>query len=655
MFELERLALLIVAATSFGFTPTHKTIPFEGPIPSLEKIDREHYPDADVVVISDSGKLTLTPGAHELVVRETMRILTPGGRSHARVFFNLDHFSELVSVSARSYAPEDANDPKKHAVLDVGSVAYFSAADDAGLLYAEMRKSVFDIPSADVGDVIEYELVVRSRQLFAIGDWLFDRYEPVIEAKFEIIAPATWEIRTGYYRNGVREKAPLAKVEQRGADRATIFLRKNLEAIEPEPLGLDTGDLRGRLHVGVAAAPGLGPKDGVFAEWRDLRAWYEQLSQGLTTAPEAAAALDVLLRSSSKMSEERRIFDFVRDSIRYVAFHRGIGSFRPRDARETYRTRYGDCKDMATLLVALYRHRKIEAYPVLVGTRGTGVLDDSVPSVGQFNHMIVALRRSDGTHEFVDPTVKSSELGELAWPVRGRRAVVLSDPPQVVDIPPSAVDENLWETSWSIGQGGKIELRARFRGATAQAWRSAKDLYLKEWVDASLLPGSGLEILTASVSMRPEDREVHVFAELRERQTNELPGGPQLLPLGQFFFGSGEIRVPEGRRSPVVLDAPRTVVEKIVIEGDRTIERLPPAQSLHSEAIDFDLEIKRDGNRVELVRTIRFKQSVSPPERLLEVRKIAELMSATAREAILFGRTSIANGASAGGTQGASR
>lgn len=658
MSKLKRLTpLFFFALTTSAFTPTHKTIPFEGPIPALENIDRRHYPDADLVVISDSGKLTFAPGSQELVVRETMRILTPGGRSYARVTVYLDHFTELVSVSGRSYAPDEANDPKKHALLAEGSVGYFSTADDAGLLYAEMRKAVFDIPSADVGDVIEYEMVTRSRQLFSADNWLFDHQEPVIDSKFEVVAPATWEIRSGYYVNGVPAKAPLESVEQRGNDRVSIFRRRNLAPVEGEALGRDPVELRARLRVGVAAAPGLGPKDGVFADWRDLVLWYEQLSQGSSAAPEAALALDAALRAkpaqtgtqnhteTQTQTEERQIFDFVRDSIRYVGFHRGIGSFRPRDAAETYRTRYGDCKDMANLLVALYRHRKIEAYPVLISTRGTGPLDDSVPSAGQFNHLIVALRKSDGTHQFLDPTAKFSEFGELSWPLHGRRAVVLSNPPQIVDMPSAAEDANLWETNWTVGQGGKINLRARLRGATAQAWRSVQDQYLKDWVSGSMVPRSELEVVTASVSMHPENNEVHIFAELRERSRSELPGGLRLLPLGNFFFGSGEIRVPEGRRSPVVLDAPRTIVEKLVVEGlgDETVEKLPAAQSLRTAAIDLDLKAEREGGAVIIVRTTRFKQSISPPERLLDVRKFAELMNAVARDAILFRRASVAD------------
>ena len=67
-----------------------------------------------------------------------------------------------------------------------------------------------------------------------------------------------------------------------------------------------------------------------------------------------------------------RIFTFVQQKIRYVAVSIGIGSYQPHFAEDVFQNRYGDCKDMSTLIVALARAAGIPAYSGLPCRAGAG-------------------------------------------------------------------------------------------------------------------------------------------------------------------------------------------------------------------------------------------------------------------------------------------
>jgi hypothetical protein len=75
---------------------------------------------------------------------------------------------------------------------------------------------------------------------------------------------------------------------------------------------------------------------------------------------------------------------------------------------QVYARRFGDCKDKASLMIALLRNAGIEADIALVRTRRLGAVDPRATSIAQFNHAIVYLPKYklwlDGTAEYSGST-----------------------------------------------------------------------------------------------------------------------------------------------------------------------------------------------------------------------------------------------------------
>ena len=57
-----------------------------------------------------------------------------------------------------------------------------------------------------------------------------------------------------------------------------------------------------------------------------------------------------------------RIYYWVQDHVRYIAFENGLRGFIPHDAGRVYASRYGDCKDMANLLHEMLRMAGVKSY-----------------------------------------------------------------------------------------------------------------------------------------------------------------------------------------------------------------------------------------------------------------------------------------------------
>ena len=87
--------------------------------------------------------------------------------------------------------------------------------------------------------------------------------------------------------------------------------------------------------------------------------WNDELSRitnGLQTDKEKIAAIQ----------------EFVLRSTHYVALEFGIYSYKPYPVTQIYARRFGDCKDKASLMIALLRAAGIEAEIALVRTRSLG-------------------------------------------------------------------------------------------------------------------------------------------------------------------------------------------------------------------------------------------------------------------------------------------
>ena len=79
----------------------------------------------------------------------------------------------------------------------------------------------------------------------------------------------------------------------------------------------------------------------------------------------------------------------VQDRVRYVFLGLNDGGLVPADAETTWSRRFGDCKGKTVLLLALLRGLDIEAEPVAVSTSAGDGLDQRLPMIAPFNHVLV--------------------------------------------------------------------------------------------------------------------------------------------------------------------------------------------------------------------------------------------------------------------------
>lgn len=136
---------------------------------------------------------------------------------------------------------------------------------------------------------------------------------------------------------------------------------------------------------------------------------------------------------------------FVQDEIRYLGLEIGLGGLLPSSPDAVLTRRFGDCKDKSLLLACLLRAMGIEAHPVLVHTAFRHTVEQLLPGLGCFNHVIVTFV-IDGRWGFADPTALGAggRLFEQCLPHYGKGLCVAEGTGDLLDLPLTHREHSRW-------------------------------------------------------------------------------------------------------------------------------------------------------------------------------------------------------------------
>ncbi len=373
---------------------------------------QQEFPEADAIVILDEGKMEiLNIGSMPLSVFERHRIvkiLNARGQRYAFITIPYSSQSQVDHIQARTIAADGKIfelDRKK--IYDVNLYPEF-------IFYSDQRAKIFTLPAVAPGSVIEinYSVHLRSHSLWPV--WNFQDFSPTLQSKFSLSAPSEWEIK---YRLHHLDIQPTIAKAPAGFKSMYHWEASQIPPLRPE-LGMPAlNDCLARLEIAPAG----------MSAWDDVAAWYYELAEPQTSASKAIRTKAVELTAGAASPEEklRNVFEWVRDHIRYVAVEIGIGSFQPHSADEVLWNRYGDCKDLTTLICALARAASLTVYPALISTWQNGVADTSLPSPLQFNHAIAYCPTVGASGTWMDATEHGCAFGQLPWYDQGLPALVI--------------------------------------------------------------------------------------------------------------------------------------------------------------------------------------------------------------------------------------
>lgn len=370
---------------------------------------------------------------------------------------------------------------------------------------------------------------------------------------------------------------------------------------------------------------------GSFKTWADVVEWAEPLFSGNGPLPETARAMTDLWKRQFAMPNERvrAAVQWVQNDIRYFAMAMGDHNIRPRALTEVCATRFGDCKDKSTLLVAMLQELGVEAWPVLVNTFWQERINEYGPGPFAFNHAIVACKL-DNEIRWIDPTIQHQKLDANGWALPPYRLglVLRQGESWLTSIPGDSMRTPDTETvdvivvDPSTGDAS-LTTTLTFRGLQADYYRQILEATTAEKLSSNLFN------YIARFYNRLEEEQ---SPEVAEDESNNV-----IVVTAQYTLPKFSKKTEAGQAVEIYAHALRALLDSpdsrrrrwpYALPGDRFVRHrielqlpfdLPPAQDAQvivAEGMEYRLEKGVDGRRFAAVYDLKFTRNYVTAEQM---------------------------------------
>jgi Flp pilus assembly protein TadD len=396
------------------------------------KIAPEKFADATVLfeeekkVLDATGKVVNT---HRLVYR----IETQAGVeswSEASVEWEAFYQKEPV-IQARVIRPDGSV-----AELDQKTVTDGPAQEDGDGTYSDERIHKAPLPALIVGAIVEDVTTLEDKEPYFSGGGVyrtyFQRRVPVVRTRLVVEAPLDLPLQ---YRVTNLPDISIKKDETTGVHRL-IF---------------DQGYLPPSVNSDIELATPLSKSPRVeFAtgkSWETVATTYSELAEPQIQPEHVKGLLDGAIKQSvsvNRIAAIQTIVSRLHTEIRYTGIEFGESKLKPQTPVEILKRHYGDCKDKASLLVAMLRASGIPANLALLDA-GPGMdVTPELPGMNQFDHAIVYVPPATSTDQplWIDATAEYTRVGELPYMDQGRLALIIAAGTRELTTTPEARPED---------------------------------------------------------------------------------------------------------------------------------------------------------------------------------------------------------------------
>lgn len=413
---------------------------------------KEKFPDEPAVFVERSETMNI------LVEGDSLRIYSDvlediihlkdqsDGYAGSKVYGS--HFNQVENIRAKTLLWEK-NRYKEMVVSDFKK----NSDRSAGIFFDDSYYYSFNFPAIALRNrtQLQYREILKDPHF--LSGFVFTSYLPQGKTSFTI--KTTKDVDLHYYVTNDPKSTIKFKRTEKGNNVLLEWTATDLPTIKSEENSPAYRYMAPHVICYIKSYSTKTGKFKVLENVGDLYKWYYNFVKDVNI--ENSSELETLSASLKKSSKDeidfvKKVFYWVQENIQYIAFEQGMRGFIPHSGSYVCEKRYGDCKDMANLIVNLLKSGGVTAYHTWIGTRDLPYRYSEVPTPLVDNHMIAMYKAANGQVYFLDATSDHTPFGFPSSMIQGKEALVgiAEGKFEVMQVPVVEMDRNVMMDSMTI-------------------------------------------------------------------------------------------------------------------------------------------------------------------------------------------------------------
>jgi len=316
--------------------------------------------------------------------------------------------------------------------LDQKTVTDAPASSEDEDTYSDDRVLKAPLPALSAGVIVEQETTRIDNDPYFSGGGVYrifpQREVPVVRSRLVVEAPVDLPLQ---YRTSLLPDVAVKTEEAAGIRRLTF----------------DQGHLAPSVGSDIELATRL-PRFpwiefSTGKSWQSVAAAYSQLAEPQIHLDQVKGVLPTAT-SHDRRALIQAIVSALHKEVRYTGVEFGQAKLQPQTQAEVLKRHYGDCKDKASLLVAMLRASGIPANLALLDSGPGTDLTPELPGMNAFDHAIVYVPPTPAGDKalWIDATADFTQVGTLPYEDQGRLALIISEDSRELTLTPEAKPED---------------------------------------------------------------------------------------------------------------------------------------------------------------------------------------------------------------------
>ena len=393
---------MLVSGSSFG-AEKGKTAAFE-----------EKHKDGQFIFLLQEIDIKVNEDwSYTTKTHKKVKILKGESRDMGEIPISYENGREKVTdVEAFTITPDN----KKHPYSKIQDFKIYDGAP----MYSDAMVKVVTLPEVTIGSILEYKYTIFSNGLSIKNAFWYastiDSSAPMKEFKFSIMMPKILGIK---YREFEVTRKP--KITESKSSITYSWAVKDIDGLKEDEdyLPLPTPESF-KENIEFSS----------INSWCDISDWcMTMINKNLKMNPDMEETVKKITGGHATIQDKTKaILAYIQDNFRYVSMGFEDHALEPHPTDRVFQNKYGDCKDLSLLTMAMLRAASIESRMVLFNTEfslSDPQYDLPIPSL--FNHILLLVKDPKNGDFYIDPLLNGYDIGQYPLSYQGAYTFVVTE------------------------------------------------------------------------------------------------------------------------------------------------------------------------------------------------------------------------------------